>query len=517
MDGINRLLLTMPNTSWFGKRRWVTPPYTLGILSRVVPEPFATAILDPNLDDLSLEETIAWIDRYDPQVVGISCFSLEYAPSVERFVRAIRSSGAGRVVVLGGPYVTTSPELAMREAAVDFAILGEGEQRLPRLLTMLAAGAVDFSGFDGLAYRVGGEVRINPPVTFLNHLDDVPFPDYEKSRFRDYFRSGNAYGNVMNARHEPYAITSTSRGCPYPCIYCSTHAIDGSAIRFRSAENVLAEVDWLYHTYGVREILFLDDNLIFDRRRFRAILDGLVARRYDNLAWKSVNLATFLLTDELLERMWESGCYQLILPIESGNQWVLDTILKKPLKLDKVIPLVKKGRELGFEIASDFIIGSPGESWDQIRDSFRFAEEMDADMVSFHIATPLPRTEMYTLARDGGFLPPDFDFGQTEFFGFGRGCITSDEFRPQDLHMLRALEWDRINFKTPEKKARFARMAGITLEELERWRRNTIHNLGIYFPNAEGKEVADGDRPHLVPREGVLDKNGRFARVVNAS
>ncbi|MBF0176625.1 MAG: radical SAM protein [Magnetococcales bacterium] len=517
MDSINRVLLTMPNTSWFGKRRWVTPPYTLGILSQVVPENFTTAILDPNLDDLSLEETVAWIDRLDPQFVGITCFSLEYAPGVMRFAQAIRASGANRVIVLGGPYVTTSPELAMREAAVDFAVLGEGEERLPRLLNQLTAQVSDFSGFDGLAYRDGQGVRINPPTSQLQNLDVVPFPDYEKSRFRDYFRSSNSYGNVMNARYEPYAITSTSRGCPYHCIYCSTHSIDGSKIRFRSAKNVLAEVDWLYHTYGVREILFLDDNLIFDRRRFSDILDGLMARRHYKLAWKSVNLATFLLTDALLERMWESGCYQLILPIESGNQWVLDNILKKPLKLKKVLPLVRKGRELGFEIASDFIIGSPGESWDQIRDTFSFAEEMDSDMVSFHIATPLPCTEMYTLAKEGGFLPPGFDFGDTAFFGFGRGCITSDEFTPQDLHMLRALEWDRINFKTPEKRARFARMAGITLEELASWRRNTIRNLGIYFPNAEGKEVADNKRPRAVPQEGLLDKNGRFAQIVNAA
>ena len=180
--------------------------------------------------------------------------------------------------------------------------------------------------------------------------------------------------------------------------------------------------------------------------------------------------------------MKESKSYQLILPIESGNQYVLDNILRKPLKINKVMNIVNKAKSLDFEIAADFVIGSPGETWDQIWDSVRFAEEMDVDMVSFHIATPLPKTELYSLALKHNALAKDFSFTNYQGFGFGKGCITTDEFAPQQLHMLRALEWDRINFKNLNKKKRFAKMSGITLAELENWRKNSIRNLGIYFP-----------------------------------
>ncbi|MBF0308876.1 MAG: radical SAM protein [Magnetococcales bacterium] len=513
MGTIKRILITVPNTSWFGKRLWVVPPYTLAMLGAVTPPHYELNLFDPHLGNLGFEQALAEIEAFGPDLVGITCMSLEYAPTFHRYAAEIRRRLPRAVIVLGGPYATTSTDLAMEDGVADFVVMGEGEERFPQLLAALEEGRTDFSAFDGLAWRRDGVTVVNPIVTYIENLDTVPFPNYAKAQLPRYFESNNAFGNVMNARYEPYAITTTSRGCPYPCIYCSTEAIDGKRIRFRTAENVLAEVDWLVNEFGIKEILFLDDNLIFNKPRFRKILQGLIERNYD-LHWKSVNLATFLLTDELLEQMWEAKCYQLILPIESGNQYVLDHVLRKPLKLDRVAGIMKKARELGFETASDFIIGSPGETWDQIRDSFRFAEEMDADMTSFHIATPLPRTQMYEIAREKGYLPEGFNFGSSQFFGFGRGCITTEEFTPRDLHMLRALEWDRINFKTPEKKARFARMAGIGLDELERWRRNTIRNLGIYFPNAEGTDYTAQENADA-PREGLLDKNGRFAKVVN--
>lgn len=508
MRTINRILLTVPNTGWFGKRRWIAPPLTLGLLAAIVPDRYETSVLDPNRDDLGFDETVALIAASNPDVAAVTCLSLEYAPSLHKLTAAIRAAAPQTVIIVGGVYATTSPELAMRDGTVDFAVLGEGERRFPRLLKVLNGEENDLAALDGLAYRKNGNLIINPIVNFIKNLDEVPFPAYAKVGFADYFSTNNQYAVVANARYQPYAFIMTSRGCPYKCIYCSTHAIDGRKVRWRSAENVLAEIDRLVGEFGVREINFLDDNLVLNRPRFVNILNGLIERDYD-LHWKSLNLAVFLLDDQLLELMRESKCYQLILAIESGSQRVLDDVLKKPLKIDKAPAVVAKAKELGFETAADFIIGSPGETWDEIRETFRFADELDVDMVLFHISTPLPSTELYNIARTEGLLPAGFDFGDAVFFGFGRGVINTDEFRAEELHMLRALEWDRINFKTPEKRERFARMAGVTQEELKKWRRNTIRNLGVYFPNAEGSQ---NEAP---VNNGLLDKNGGFAKILN--
>jgi len=132
-------------------------------------------------------------------------------------------------------------------------------------------------------------------------------------------------------------------------------------------------------------------------------------------------------------------------------------------------------------VVSNFVMGIPGETWEDIRESYRFVDALVDnnlfDYVSFAIATPLPGTELYEECQEKGYLPPEFSF--EEFYGFGRGVITTDEFTPNELQTLRAYEWDRINFKTHEKQVKIARMIGITLDELDEWRRETRKSIGL--------------------------------------
>lgn len=481
MKKIKKIMLAIPNGFWFHIRSFKLIPYTLAILQAVIPDDYEVLLLEPNIDNLSLEAVSDRISKFKPDLVGISGSSLEFAKGVHMLAEAVKKINPETIVVLGGAYPTVTPEYPMEDKNIDFAVLGEGEIRFPKLLEMLNKDDKDFSGFEGLAYRKGDKVVINPIKTFIQDLDALPFPAYEKFNYSSYANKPDRYANTLMPRYYPYAITSGSRGCPFHCIYCHTWAKDGRDVRFKSAERVLEEIDWLVGTHGTRELIFLDDNLIYNRERFIKILKGLIKRDYD-LRWKSINLATFLLDDELLELMKESKHYQLILPIESGNEYVLTRILRKPLKLDKARAVIKKAKELKFETCADFIIGIPGETWDQIRDTTNFADEIDVDLVLFHIATPIPKTELYDIARQNNYLPKDFDFRKDKFFGFGRGYITTEQFSPQELHILRAFEWDRINFKTQAKKERYAKMSGITLEELDDWRKNTLRNAGLYFP-----------------------------------
>lgn len=484
MKEIRRIMLAVPSCTWFNARAWTLIPYTLALLRAIIPDEYEVEMLDPNLENLTFEQTSKKIRGFQPDLVGISCISHEYSKSAHQLAELVKTIDPAIIVVLGGVYGTTTPELPMKDKNVDFVILGEGEERFPDFLKMLKEGNKDFTGFDGIAYRKREKVIINPIRHFIENLDALPLPAYEKLDYYAYANKSDKFSNVLLPRYYPYAITSSSRGCPFSCIYCSTHAIDGKKTRFKSATRVLEELDWLVNDYGVKEIIFLDDNLNLNRQRFVQILKGLIKKGYD-LHWKSINFTTFLLDDELLELMKASKMYQLILPIESGNQYVLDKILHKPLRLEKALEVIKKAKELKLEVAADFIIGSPGETWDQIRETAQFAEQIDVDIVSFHVATPTPRSELYNIARSQGCLEKGFDFSTHQFFGFGRGYITTGEFNPQDLHMFRAFEWDRINFKTQRKKERFAMMTGISMEKLKMWRRATIQNAGVYFPKIQ--------------------------------
>lgn len=476
---IEKILLTQPNYAWFSKRTWLFPPYTLCLLSAVIKDKAETAVFDPNFKNLAEEQVVEILKGKNPDLVGVSSISTEYFNVTRHTIALIRKHLPKTVIVLGGLIPTVMIEEAMKDRNVDYWIMGEGEHSFPGLIEELRKGSKDFSGIHGLAYW-RGDIPVINEMEFISNLDEVPFPDYSAvigATLSDYGTIRFKYAPGLLAKNYPLAVTITSRGCPYRCIFCAGKTVSGETMRFRSVENVLKEIGILYQQ-GVREIIFLDDHFLADRKRVVRILDGIL-KNYKGLTWKCVNVTAWLLDEEILKLMYKSGCTHITVSIESGNQDVLTHIVKKPIKLDTVPEKLDFAKSLGFDVMANFVIGFPQETWEQIRQTFRYAEKLNVDIVNFHIATPLPKTELMDICLKNKLLPADYPLNIPHYSGYGKGLIETSEFTPFELEVLRSFEWDRINFSSPERKRAIARMNGITLEELEDWRRNTRRNLGV--------------------------------------
>lgn len=473
---IKKVLLTQPNYLWFNGRAWKMHPYSLGILNACIKDFYKTELLDPTFEDLTGKEVVTYLKKSAPDVICISTISTESIKNVEYMTSIIKKNLPDTIIIIGGVLPTLVLDIAMKDKNVDYWIIGEGEFRLLNLLNELNKPTPDLSSIDGLAYYKDGVPKINPPKGYIEDLDSIPFADYGNIDFMDYSNRLIKYSLQLVPRKFPYAVTMTSRGCPYRCVFCSGPKYSGRKVRMRSAKNVLKEIDELYKK-GIREIVFLDDHFLFDRKRAIAIMEGLIKRNYD-LFWKCCNLTIFRLDEELLDMMKKSGCYQITVSIESGNQYVVNNIIKKPIDLKKVPGILDMTKKKGFEVIANFVIGFPHETWEQIRDSISFAEKLNVDLVNFHIATPLPKTELMDICINEGYLPKDF-IANLDKLGYSQGVISTKEFTPQELQILRAFEWDWINFSSKERKKTIARMQGITMDELEQWRKETRRNLGV--------------------------------------
>lgn len=476
---IKKVLLTQPNYAWFSKRTWQFPPYTLCLLKAAIKEEADAVVFDPNFKDLSEEEVAEFFKDFKPDLVGITSVSTEYFNVTRHMIMLIRKHCPEAVIVLGGVMPTVMIDDCMKDNNVDYWIMGEGEKSFPQLIARLRGNSEELSDISGLAYWKGKKRVVNK-MTYINDLDEAPFPDYSAvagATLHDYGNIRFKYVPSMLARKYPFAVTVTSRGCPYRCIFCAGRTISGAKVRFRTAENVLEEIDLLYRD-GIREVIFLDDHFLADRTRAFKIMNGIL-ERYKDLAWRCVNVTVWLMDREILELMYKSGCRHITVSIESGNQEVLTNIVKKPIRLETVPGKLDLAKSIGFDVAVNFVIGFPGETWQQIRDTFRYAERLNADIVNFHIATPLPKTELMDICIDRKLLPEDYSKNISNYSGYGKGLITTDEFTPFKLQILRSFEWDRINFFPEERKKAIARMNGITMDELESWRVNTRRNLGI--------------------------------------
>ncbi|MBI4845878.1 MAG: radical SAM protein, partial [Candidatus Omnitrophica bacterium] len=225
----------------------------------------------------------------------------------------------------------------------------------------------------------------------------------------------------------------TSRGCSAQCVFCASRNYWGRMYRARSATNVLNEIEFLLDKFGFEEIQFIDDNLTFDKKRSKEIFRGIIYRRLKIHSNTPNGIAIWTLDEEMLELMKESGCYELTIAFESGVQEVVDKIIKKPINLKKAQVLVKKIKKMGIFVNAFFISGFPGETKQQILETFAFAERMDLDSAYFFAANPTPGSELYEICRKKGYLKDGFMFDEIEY---NLPNIKTEEFSPRDVEKL---------------------------------------------------------------------------------
>lgn len=479
-----KVTLIVAHYSWFGKRPWDEPTLAVPIITRILKPLVDLSLIDANADQLTVEETKKEIQKINPEIVLITALSAEYYKAYHTLARIAKEVNPQCIVVMGGVYPTVLAEDVIKDVNVDYAMIGYAEERLDKLVSyILQNNMEEIHRFEGLAYRMEGSEQeiIHPIATFIGDVKEMIQPDYSLMDLEKYIGTKDVnVSNFVASSNKRNIGIMTSYGCPNNCIFCATRTISGRKTAFRSPEDVLEEIDFLVNEYHVECITFLDDSILTDRKRAEAIFQGIIDRNY-NLELKVGTLAAWHLDEDIIRLMKKAGFSRIGIAIESGNERVLHKIIRKPLRLEIIPPLVKLMRKYDILMTADFIIGFPGETWEEIRETFRFAEACDLDMAMFHIATVLPKTDLYKLAKEQHLLPENFSFYSDVNFGYGRGCITTDEFTPDELLVLRAYEWDRINFSTPEKRARACRIMECTEEQLNEHRRQTRRNLGIHF------------------------------------
>ena len=375
---------------------------------------------------LSFENIKQIIKNYAPDMVGVNSLFTKQRQNIHEICRLAKGIDPNIVTVVGGAHPTVMPDLVLSDDNVDFIVLGEGENAILDILKIVEETGENLQ-LDGIGYKKNGEKVLIPKETFIRDVDSIPFPAWEVMNLENYFGLGASHGKRHHARFMPIM---TSRGCGAGCSFCSAHRVWGKRYRMRSAENVIEEMRQLKTKYGIEELMFEDDNLTLNIKRAEKIFDSMIDEKF-NFAWDTPNgAAAFALTESTIMKMKQSGCYQLDLALESGSQYVLDNIIKKPLKLNKAKPLIKYAKEIGLTTSIYLIIGMPGETLDQMKETFGLAEELETYEPHVSVATPYPGTELYDLCVKKGYIASDFDLDDLFIRSF---CITTEDWDGEDL------------------------------------------------------------------------------------
>ncbi len=424
---IKKILLVFPQGKvQKGKFRHCELPMGLAYLAAVLRSDYEIKVLDcrakfqsfspPGLWEhygYSMEQIESKIREFSPDVVGISCLFSYVFPEVSRICALAKQAAPDCVTIIGGPHPTFLAERILESSRhIDFIVMGEGERTFPELLRRISRGE-DFSDLPGIGLRVNGKSRMNSRARLIEDLDGIPFPARDLFPLDFYRENAVPFSGTFSSAHNAPVITS--RGCTASCLFCASRNFWENSFRKRSAANVLNEIEDLVKNFGVKEIQFIDDNLTLDPTRARMIFQGIIDRKLD-IQWCAPNgIAVWTLNDGLLELMRASGCYELIVAFESGSQRVIDEIIKKPLKIEQAQRMVKKMKQLGMLVNSFFIVGFPGETLAEIRQTIRFARRMDFDGADFFIANPTPGSELFDVLKERGNISDDFEFDQVEY------------------------------------------------------------------------------------------------------
>jgi radical SAM superfamily enzyme YgiQ (UPF0313 family) len=381
-----RALLVTPDAPgrYFGG---VRPPVGIGYVEEfIAAHGIATSALDMTAGH-GRRRLMRKIRQDDPAIVGFTLMTYQYAHAYS-LMQEVKERFPKIKIIVGGPHVSAlEGEVLQQCRVIDYAVAGEGEIPMRDLCLGAPEGRIP-----GLHYRSNGELKSGGPRRLVEDLDTLPFP-----RFSSY----------PLERYTDEIEISTSRGCPFGCIFCAVSSIMGRRIRYRSAVSVGDELEYFYRQ-GRRNFQIGDDNFLANRERVLAILGEIESRGFEGLQIRcGQGIRADLLDREILLAMKRTGFRHLGIGVESASDRVLE-VIRKGATVERIECNIALACDMGFDVSLLFVVGTPTETLADVEASIRLAMKYPVMKAFFFNLIPFPGTELHdwVLEHDAFLAPP---------------------------------------------------------------------------------------------------------------
>jgi len=339
-----------------------------------------------DLVDSTFHPNIEYIQKkledFNPNFVAVYVDSMMFNDSTKVMQLA---KGMGKKVLAGGPHATLKPQTLTNHA--DYIVSGEAEKTI-----------VDIIEGKHKSEKI---IQAERP-----DLEKLPMPAYDLLEMKEYMKLWHNLDSI-NTNLKGTSLMS-SRGCPYHCTFCQPvlEKIYGKGVRTRTVESVIQEIKFLKEEYGLQGVFFHDDTFTVKRNWVLDLSQKLIDEKL-SILW-GINSRIDLLDKELMEKMYEAGLRVIHIGVETGSQRVSDEIYNKGIDLKKVPPLVSLAEKVGIRCLCFFMLGAPGETKEEIKQTIKFAKSLDATEITATICTPLPETYMFESIKDKYKITTDF-------------------------------------------------------------------------------------------------------------
>ncbi len=389
-------------------------PISLGYLKSNMPSQHEVRIFDCAIDNLDATsaEFRQKLTHFNPDVVGVSCWSPTYFEAI-RMLTTAKFVNPNVVTVIGGAHASSYPERTMDSGVVDYLFKGESELSFPVFIAELEKEKPDWTKVLGLAYRDASGVIQHNEMERADDLDQIKIPDYDAMQLERYIVAGYRF-NTSHKRNAPIWIT---RGCPYRCGFCSAPFQNGKPIRAHSVEYMEKWVRYLVEEKNIKMMNIIDDNFTFHVPYAKEFCEKMISLGIKDLHFGTPNGIRAQQSDaELFRMMKKAGWENVVVAPESGSERTLAR-MQKDLKPSVIVKKVKEIKDAGLKVHGFFIVGYPGETLEDIRETEVFLRKCKFNMVFINNFQPLPGTPIYDeLVASGeiedGLLPKNYSNGE---------------------------------------------------------------------------------------------------------
>src|SRR5262245_20474275 len=364
------------------------------------------------LHGLTIPALVERVPR-DTDVLGLSLMFTQTYPAARQLLCDLRRHLPAARLVVGGEGVSGLSEFVLSQTPANAIVVGEGEWAWSEILAAVESGRA-LDGIHNVVVSGRGEWETRGPVKggLSAEVDALPFPDWDSIPLSAYWSRRMSHGATPSNRYLPIIA---SRGCPYKCVFCTAPTTWRSQ-RYRSPENVVAEMRAFRDRYGIEYFTFNDLSMATNVRWFNAFLDSL-AEAALGVQWAipAGVRCTERFTPELMKKARATGLIYLQVAPETGSARVLEW-LDKEFSLDAVLGTVRSAKAAGLPVGAYIIVGSPVETLDDFLDTLRFLTQMarlGLDEISVSTLTALPGSQLFWELRKEGRLVLDEGYFKT--------------------------------------------------------------------------------------------------------
>jgi anaerobic magnesium-protoporphyrin IX monomethyl ester cyclase len=412
----------------------VEPPFAAALTAGFVRDKgYSVELLDANAEKLTAEETAERVLEFNPGLIGIIAHGQQPSAS-SHLMGAIGDTCKeikGRTntpILLRGIHPSSLPERTLREELVDFVARGEGYYTILGLLE-----GKEKSKIPGLAWLEDDTFQMNKSSPLIKNLDEelsnvawdlLPIDKYRAHEWHAF--------SVGIENRQPYASLYTSLGCPFECTFCCINAEFKSAIaenkgngfftkrkeaellsvldktkpniRYWSPDNVMKNIDYLVQEHGIKNIKFIDEMFVFNKKHVEGIADRIIERGYDVNIWAYARIDT-VKDRKLLEKIKKAGINWLVLGIESANKDIRHGADKK-FGNEDIFKHVQQVEDVGINVLGNYMVGLRHDTHETMQETLDMALELNTPWFNMYATMAYPGAPDYNWAKEKGIALP---------------------------------------------------------------------------------------------------------------